>query len=142
MERGVYFYAWFPRQHCYHPSLPPRRLRMAEEFDRYRATTLVWAAAGGGSISLPYLEQEAFGPVSARDRFYGFVNDSEFIAECDRRGIKVYASVNCFSEAHKLMKSGPLYQKPELQAIDYDVERGVSTAREERVSKEAPDVAA
>ena len=30
MERGVYFDAWFPRQHCYHPSLPPRRLRMVE----------------------------------------------------------------------------------------------------------------
>ena len=34
---------------------------------------------GGGSLSLPYLEQEAFGPVDARSRFYGFVNDSEFI---------------------------------------------------------------
>ena len=30
MERGVYFDAWFPGQHCYHPSLPPRRLRMVD----------------------------------------------------------------------------------------------------------------
>ncbi len=58
MERAVYFDAWFPRQHCYHPSLPPRRLRMIEDLEAYRATSLVWSALGGGSISLPYLEQE------------------------------------------------------------------------------------
>ena len=51
MERGVYFDAWFPGQHCYHPSLPPRRLRMVEHLVDYHATVLVWAALGGGSIS-------------------------------------------------------------------------------------------
>ncbi|WP_433288628.1 hypothetical protein [Micromonospora sp. CA-244673] len=89
MHRGVYFDAWFPRQHCYHPSLPPRRLRMVDELVDYRATVLVWSAMGGGSLALPYLEQEATGPVDARSRFYGFVNDSEFIAACHERGIKV-----------------------------------------------------
>jgi hypothetical protein len=93
MERGVYFDAWFPRQHCYHPSLPPRRLRMIDHLEELRATTLVWSALGGGSLSLPYLEQEAFGEIDARARFYGFVNDSEFIAECARRGIKVFGIV-------------------------------------------------
>ena len=93
MERGVYFDAWFPRQHCYHPSLPPRRLRMVDDLEQYRATSLVWAAMGGGSISLPYLEQEAFGPVDPRYRVYGFVNDAEFVAECRRRGIKVFGIV-------------------------------------------------
>ena len=93
MERGVYFDAWFPRQHCYHPSLPPRRLRMVDDLEEYRATSLVWAAMGGGSISLPYLEQEAFGPVDPRYRVYGFVNDAEFVAECRRRGIKVFGIV-------------------------------------------------
>lgn len=44
-----------------------------------------------------------------------------------RRGMKVYAGVNTFSEGHKLIKSGPLYQKPELQSIVYDVKRTVST---------------
>lgn len=53
MERGVCFDAWFPHQHCYHPSLPPRRLRMVEDLVDYRATALVWSALGGGSISLP-----------------------------------------------------------------------------------------
>jgi hypothetical protein len=93
VQRGVYFDGWFPRQHCYHPSLPPRRLRMVDDLVDYRATVLVWAALGGGSLSLPYLEQEAFGDVPPRDRFYGFVNDSEFIAECHRHGIKVFGIV-------------------------------------------------
>jgi hypothetical protein len=93
MERGVYFDAWFPRQHCYHPSLPPRRLRMVDDLVDYRATVLVWSAMGGGSLALPYLEQEAFGPVEPRGRFYGFVNDSEFVAECHKHDIKVFGIV-------------------------------------------------
>jgi hypothetical protein len=93
MERGVYFDAWFPRQHCYHPSLPPRRLRMVDDLVDYRATMLVWSAMGGGSLALPYLEQEAFGAVEPRSRFYGFVNDSEFVAECHKHGIKVFGIV-------------------------------------------------
>lgn len=93
MERGVYFDAWFPHQHCYHPSLPGRRLRMIDLLLDYRATTLVWSAMGGGSISLPYLEQEAFAPIDSRFRFYGFVNDSEFVRECQKYGIKVFGIV-------------------------------------------------
>jgi hypothetical protein len=93
VHRGVYFDGWFSRQHCYHPSLPPRRLRMVDDLVDYRATVLVWASMGGGSLSLPYLEQEAFGDVSARDRFYGFVNDSEFVAECHKHGISVFGIV-------------------------------------------------
>jgi hypothetical protein len=93
MERGVYFDAWFPRQHCYHPSLPPRRLKMVEDLEAYHATMLVWASLGGGSISLPYLEQEAWGEVDQRFRFYGFMNDAEFIQACQERGIKVFGCV-------------------------------------------------
>ncbi len=93
MERGVYFDAWFPRQHCYHPSLPARRLKMVEDLRDYRATVLVWSALGGGSISLPYLEKEAFGEIDPRFRFYGYLNDSEFIQECHKYGIKVFGIV-------------------------------------------------
>jgi hypothetical protein len=93
VERGVYFDAWFPRQHCYHPSLPPRRLKMIEDLEAYHATSLVWASLGGGSISLPYLEEEAWGEVDSRFRFYGFVNDAEFIQRCQERGIKVFGCV-------------------------------------------------
>jgi hypothetical protein len=93
LERGVYFDAWFPRQHCYHPSLPPRRLKMIEDLEAYHATSLVWASLGGGSVSLPYLEEEAWGEVDSRFRFYGFVNDAEFIQRCQERGIKVFGCV-------------------------------------------------
>ncbi len=93
MERGVYFDGWFKNNHCYHPSLPLRSLQMIEDLERYHGTVLVWSAMGGGSISLPYLENEAFGPVDARMRFYGYMNDSEFVAECNKRGIKVFAIV-------------------------------------------------
>lgn len=93
MERGVYFDAWFPRQHCYHPSLPPRRLRMIDDLLDYRSTVLVWSALGGGSISLPYLEEEAYGDIDPRFRFYGFVNDAEFIQHCQEQGIKVFGIV-------------------------------------------------
>ena len=93
MERGVYFDAWYPLQHNYHPSLPPRRLRMIDQLEDYRATMLVWAALGGGNVSLPYLEEEAFGEIPPRFRVYGYVNDSEFIAECGRRGIDVFGVV-------------------------------------------------
>jgi hypothetical protein len=93
VERAVYFDAWYPRQHCYHPSLPPRRLRMIEDLEAYRATSLVWSALGGGSISLPYLEQEAWQDIDPRMRFYGFVNDAEFIDHCRERGIDVFGIV-------------------------------------------------
>jgi hypothetical protein len=93
MERGVYFDAWFPRQHCYHPSLPARRLKMIEDLESYRATALVWSALGGGSISLPYLEQEAWQKIDPRFRMYGFINDAEFVQHCQEKGIKVFGIV-------------------------------------------------
>jgi hypothetical protein len=93
VERGVYFDGWYRGEHCYHPSLPSRRQHMIEDLERYHATMLVWSALGGGSVSLPFLESEAYGPVAIRDRIYGVVNDSEFIADCGRRGIRVFGIV-------------------------------------------------
>jgi len=66
---------------------------MIDHIEAYRGTMLVWAALGGGALSLPYLEEEAFGPVPPRFRMYGFVNDADFIAECGRRGIDVFGVV-------------------------------------------------
>src|SRR5690606_12631663 len=57
------------------------------------STVMVWSALGGGSISLPYLEQEAYGEIDPRFRFYGFMNDAEFIRECQKQGIKVFGIV-------------------------------------------------
>jgi hypothetical protein len=93
MERGIYFDGWYKNNHCYHPSLPIRSMQMIDDLEKYKGTILVWSALGGGSISLPYLEHEAYGKVDPRLRFYGFMNDSEFIAECNKRGIKVFGIV-------------------------------------------------
>lgn len=93
MERGIYFDGWFPNEYCYHPSMPPRRLSMLDDLEDMGATMLVWAGLGGGVISLPYLEEEAFGAIPARYRQHGFVNDSEFIAHAKDRGIDLFAIV-------------------------------------------------
>ncbi len=93
MERAIYFDAWFRHNFCYHPSLPLRSRQHLEDLEQYHGTVLVWAGMGGGSISLPYLAHEAFGPVDPRMQLYGYMNDSEFVAECNRRGIKLFGIV-------------------------------------------------
>ena len=93
MERGIYFDGWFKHNHCYHPSLPIRSTQMLEDLERYHGTVLTWAGLGGGSISLPFLHHEAFGPVDPRMQIYGYMNDSEFIAECNKRGIRLFGIV-------------------------------------------------
>lgn len=93
MERGIYFDGWFKHNHCYHPSLPIRTVQMLEDLKRYHGTTLVWSGMGGGSISLPYLEQEINGPVDPRMRFYGGMSDKEFAAECGKLGIRMMGIV-------------------------------------------------
>ena len=95
VERGVYAQGWYAESHCYHPSLPPRRLRMVDQFAAYRATMLTWPMLGGGGISLPYLEEEAHASVPARYRFYGYVNDGDFAAACAERGIKPFSVIFC-----------------------------------------------
>jgi hypothetical protein len=95
VQRGVYAQAWMHRNHCYHPSLPPRRLRMVEDFAEYRATMLTWPSFGGGGISLPYLQEEADGEVPARYRFYGFITDREFVQACHERDITVFSVIFC-----------------------------------------------
>ena len=93
MERGIYYDGWFKHNHCYHPSLPMRSMQMLEDLERYHGTILCWAGLGGGSISLSFLRHEAFGSVDPRMQIYGFMNDSEFIAECNKRGIKLFGIV-------------------------------------------------
>ena len=80
MERGIYFDGWFKHNYCYHPGLPPRSMQMLDDLEKYHGTILAWAGLGGGSISLPYLKHEAFGPVDPRMQIYGFMNDSEEVS--------------------------------------------------------------
>lgn len=93
MERGIYFDGWYPNEHCYHPALPPRRLTMADDVAEMGGTLLVWAGLGGGVISLPYLEEEAFGRIPQRFRQHGYVNESEFVAYAKQQGIDLFGIV-------------------------------------------------
>lgn len=95
MELAVYAQGWYFRSLNYHPSRPPRRLKMAEDFSEYRASMLTWPSLGGGAISLPYLEQEADGHVPARYRLYGYVTDREFNEVLKQKGIKAYSVIFC-----------------------------------------------
>ena len=93
MERSIYFDGWHKGNYCQHPSLPMRSLHMADDLERLGATMLVWAGLGGGSISLPFLHHEAFGPVDPRQSMFGYMNDADFIRECNKRGIKLFSIV-------------------------------------------------
>ncbi|MFZ4843392.1 hypothetical protein [Mycetocola saprophilus] len=93
MERGIYFDGWYPNEYCTHPSMPPRRLTMVDDIAEMGGTMLVWAGLGGGSISLPYLEEEAFGHIPARFRQHGYVNDSEFVAHAKDRNIDLFGII-------------------------------------------------
>jgi hypothetical protein len=93
MERGIYAQGWYHRGRCYHPSLPPRSLKMTEDFADYRGTMITWPSLGGGAISLSYLEHEAWDPLPPRMRQYGFLNDSEFLTETRARGVKAFSVI-------------------------------------------------
>lgn len=93
MERSVYFDGWLKDQFCFHPSMPMRSTLALEDLESFHATMLVWAGLGGGSISLPFLHHEAFGPVDPRLRMYGYMNDAEFIHRCNEKGIKLFGIV-------------------------------------------------
>lgn len=93
MERSIYFDGWHKGNFCQHPSLPMRSLHMIDDLERLGATMLVWAGLGGGSISLPFLHHEAFGPVDPRQSMFGYMNDGDFIAACNKRGIKLFSIV-------------------------------------------------
>jgi uncharacterized lipoprotein YddW (UPF0748 family) len=48
------------------------------------------------------------------------------------RNLKIYANINVFSDGHKLVKSGPIYGRPEQQSVIYDVQRTLTAATGEQ----------
>ncbi|MCC2669144.1 MAG: hypothetical protein K0Q72_1615 [Armatimonadetes bacterium] len=52
--------------------------------------------------------------------------------EGHKRRLKIYANINVFSDGHKLVGSGPIFDKPDQQTIIYDVERTITTPRGDR----------
>lgn len=120
MERAVYFDGWYPHTWCQHPSMPPRRLAMLDDLTDMRATTLVWAGLGGGSVSLPFLEEEAFGLVPARFRQHGYVSDGEFVTHARDRGIEVFAIVfeaQAWELAAEVDQDGTVLAQTELRDV-------------------------
>ncbi len=85
MIRGMYFMNWFPRDWNYHPLLPPKRIQNVQEIEASGCNMLYWCSMGSGMIGLQMLDEELFGQPANRTRFYGFLNDSEFAAECSKR---------------------------------------------------------
>jgi uncharacterized lipoprotein YddW (UPF0748 family) len=50
------------------------------------------------------------------------------VEEGHRRGLKIHAAIDVFSEGHKLAHTGPGFGKPQWQAVVYDVRRELITA--------------
>src|SRR3954447_8490493 len=50
------------------------------------------------------------------------------VEEGHRRGLKIHAALDIFSEGHKMFRLGPGYQRPQWQATVYDLRRELVTA--------------
>ncbi len=93
MLRGMHYMCWFGEDWNYHPSLPMKRLQQVQDIVDVRGNLLLWSCLGSAAIGLQYLDKEANEDIPPRLRFYGYLNDREFCAECARRGIAAYAVV-------------------------------------------------
>ena len=91
--RGMYFTCWHKGDWNYHPSLMLKRLQQIEDAAASNVNTLMWSCMGSGAIGLPYLDKEINEQVPPRLRFYGYLNDGEFVEECAKRGITAYAVI-------------------------------------------------
>jgi len=81
------------RQHCYHPACHRAACVWSTIWSIIRATVLVWPALGGGSIALPYLEQEAFGPIDSALSLLRLRQRQRVHSGVSRRGIKIFGIV-------------------------------------------------
>lgn len=50
------------------------------------------------------------------------------VRDCRAAGLAIYASMNVFSEGHRFTKTGPGYDKPELQTVQYIAQPRVTSA--------------
>lgn len=89
--RGMYFMCWHKGDWNYHPSLMPKRIQQVEDAAASNVDNLMWSCMGSGAIGLPYLDKEINEQLPPRMRFYGYLNDSEFVEECAKRGITAWA---------------------------------------------------
>ena len=91
MIRGMHYMCWYRHDWNYHPSMPMKRLQQVQDIVDMHGNTLLWSCLGSGAIGIQYLDMEANEPVPPRLRFYGYLNDRDFIEECGKRGITAFA---------------------------------------------------
>jgi hypothetical protein len=82
---------WFREDWNYHPSMMSKRLQQVDDIVSMHGNMLLWSCLGSGAIGVPYLYKEAFEKLPPRFKFYGYLNDSEFCHECEKRNITTYA---------------------------------------------------
>lgn len=87
MIRGMHYMCWYRQDWNYHPSMPMKRLQQVQDIVDMNGNLLLWSCLGSGAIGMQYLDKEANEAIPPRLRFYGNLNDKEFIAECSKRGI-------------------------------------------------------
>ncbi|AEF83183.1 putative lipoprotein [Leadbettera azotonutricia ZAS-9] len=68
-----------------------KRLQQVDDIVSMHGNLLLWSCLGSGAIGVPYLYKEAFEKIQPRFKFYGYLNDSEFCRECEKRDIAAYA---------------------------------------------------
>lgn len=93
MIRGMHYMCWYREDWNYHPSMPMKRLQQVQDIVDVNGSLLLWSCLGSGAIGLQYLDREANEVIPPRLRFYGSMNDSEFCAECGKRGITAFAVI-------------------------------------------------
>jgi hypothetical protein len=73
--------------------MPMKRLQQVQDIVDMRGNLLLWSCLGSAAIGIQYLDKEANEAIPPRLRFYGHLNDREFIAECAKRGITASAVI-------------------------------------------------
>ncbi|MFZ4395452.1 MAG: hypothetical protein ACOYOU_07480, partial [Kiritimatiellia bacterium] len=93
MIRGLHYMCWHRQDWNYHPSMPMKRLQQVQDIVDMSGNMLLWSCLGSGAIGMQYLDKEANEAIPPRLRFYGYLNDKEFIAECKQRDILPFAVI-------------------------------------------------
>lgn len=93
MIRGMHYMCWYRNDWNYHPSMPMKRLQQVQDIVDMNGNMLLWSCLGSAAIGIQYLDKEANEQIPPRLRFYGYLNDKEFIEECGKRGITAFAVI-------------------------------------------------
>jgi len=89
----MHYMCWYRQDWNYHPSMPMKRLQQVQDIVDDNGNLLLWSCLGSAAIGIQYLDKEANEAIPPRLRFYGYMNDKEFIAECAKRGITASAVI-------------------------------------------------